>query len=337
MAGRVGEGGDRLLYALSVAAAVGAALLVVVGGLVPAVIAGLLSRELALRMTPLFRGPVVVTRGLSMATVILGLLLLMWLVGSSLYLGAHQLVNGGLLRQVEHILLDLNNTAPAWLVGFLPGNAADLMRDAEDYLRSHASVFTEVSSGVLHTTVAIILGSVIGALAYVIPVTPVSPFVINLHQRASLLAESFRRVAVAQLQIATINTMLTGVYLLVLLPLADIHLPLVKSMLAATFMLSLIPIVGNTLSNFIIIGVSLTHSVLLAGVSLVFLVFIHTLEHFLSAHLLGGRVNAKAWEVLSVMLLGQALAGGAGLVIAPIFYAWVRLEMARAGLIKLDL
>jgi len=44
-------------------------------------------------------------------------------------------------------------------------------------------------------------------------------------------------------------------------------------------------------------------------------------------------VQATAWELLSAMLLMEAVFGVAGLVAAPVVYAWLKKEVKELGLI----
>jgi predicted PurR-regulated permease PerM len=85
---------------------------------------------------------------------------------------------------------------------------------------------------------------------------------------------SFSTVMGAQITISLINTILTAIFVVtVRLP----HTPLV---IAVTFLCGLVPIVGNLVSNTIIIFLALTVSLKLAIGALVFLVAIHKLEYF---------------------------------------------------------
>ena len=79
--------------------------------------------------------------------------------------------------------------------------------------------------------------------------------------------------------------------------------------------------------------VSLAHSPGVALSSLAFLVGIHKLEYFLNARIVGAQIRAKAWELLTAMLLMESTFGLAGLVAAPICYAWLKDELSRRHLI----
>jgi predicted PurR-regulated permease PerM len=47
----------------------------------------------------------------------------------------------------------------------------------------------------------------------------------------------------------------------------------------------------------------------------------------------GANIHAHAWEILSAMILMEAAFGIAGLIAAPIYYAYVKRELASAGVI----
>ena len=66
---------------------------------------------------------------------------------------------------------------------------------------------------------------------------------------------------------------------------------------------------------------------------LLFLVAIHKFEYVINAKVVGKRTNTAAWELLSVMFIGEAIFGVAGLVAAPLYYAYVKRELLDAGLI----
>jgi predicted PurR-regulated permease PerM len=143
----------------------------------------------------------------------------------------------------------------------------------------------------------------------------------------------FHRVVFAQVRISLINTTFTAIFLAVILPLAGVHLPLVKSMIAVTFVAGLIPVVGNIISNTVIVIVSLSYSLQIAAISLAFMVIIHKLEYFLNARIIGSQVNAKAWELLVAILIMETLFGLPGVVAAPVFYSYVKKELSERGLV----
>ena len=100
-----------------------------------------------------------------------------------------------------------------------------------------------------------------------------------------------------------------------------------------TFVAGLIPVLGNLISNTFIVIASLSHSPEVAIASLVFLVVIHKLEYFLNARIIGSRIKARAWELLVAILVMEATFGLAGVVAAPIYYAFLKDELTTRGLL----
>ena len=74
-------------------------------------------------------------------------------------------------------------------------------------------------------------------------------------------------------------------------------------------------------------------SLWVAVAALTFLVLIHKLEYFLNARIVGGQIRARAWELLLAMLAMEAAFGIAGVVAAPIYYAYLKRELEAAKLI----
>ena len=105
------------------------------------------------------------------------------------------------------------------------------------------------------------------------------------------------------------------------------------TLIAITFVAGLLPVVGNVISNTIIVVLSLAHSPLLALVSLGFLVTIHKLEYFLNARIIGPRIHAHAWELLLAILVMEAAFGLVGAIAAPVYYAWLKQELVDQGLV----
>ncbi|OWX64031.1 hypothetical protein A7A56_11400 [Acinetobacter baumannii] len=98
-------------------------------------------------------------------------------------------------------------------------------------------------------------------------------------------------------------------------------------------MFGLIPILGNLISNTLTFIAALTISLGLAGVALLYLVLVHKLEYFINAKIIGHKINANAWEILLAMLIFESIFGLSGLIAAPIFYAYLKLELKDARLI----
>ncbi|MBS0461471.1 MAG: AI-2E family transporter, partial [Proteobacteria bacterium] len=100
-----------------------------------------------------------------------------------------------------------------------------------------------------------------------------------------------------------------------------------------TFFVGLLPVVGNLISNTLIVISALSVSMGAAIAALVFLVLLHKLEYFLNARIVGDQIRARAWEILLAMLVLEAAFGMAGVVAAPIYYAYLKSELKAEGLI----
>ena len=132
---------------------------------------------------------------------------------------------------------------------------------------------------------------------------------------------SFATVMGAQITISLINTALTGLFVVA------VRMPHTPLLIAITFLCGLVPIVGNLVSNAIIVFVALTVSLKLAIGALVFLVVIHKLEYFLNSKIIGDRIRNPAWLTLIALIIGERLMGIPGLILAPVVLNYLRVEM----------
>jgi predicted PurR-regulated permease PerM len=132
---------------------------------------------------------------------------------------------------------------------------------------------------------------------------------------------SFGTVMGAQITISLINTALTAIFLMA------VHMPHSTLLIATTFLCGIVPIVGNLLSNTIIVFVALTMSLKLAISALVFLIVIHKLEYLLNSKIIGDRIRNPVWLTLIALILGERLMGIPGLILAPVVLNYLRVEM----------
>lgn len=243
----------------------------------------------------------------------------------------------GLMARMAEILEGSRQSLPDWIAGSLPDNVEALKDAFARWLREHGAELQlagkNAARGFVHVLFGLIIGALIALREEVAGSAPMQPLAAALAERAHRLAESFRRIVFAQVRISAINTTLTACYLVIALPMFGIELPLTKTLIALTFVVGLVPVLGNLVSNTVIVVVSLAHSPQVAIASLVFLVVIHKLEYFLNARIVGSRIAAKAWEVLLAMLVMEAAFGLPGLIAAPIYYAYLKDELKAAGLI----
>jgi predicted PurR-regulated permease PerM len=261
--------------------------------------------------------------------------ILLLILGAALFAGFELLLSasaGGLsklLRLLADTLDQIRDTAPQWMVARLPDSAAAMQEAISSWLRSHAGEVQHWGRQALHVLIHLLVGLAIGLMAGAAgPSRQPVPMVLRLAQaRLEQLALAFVDVVAAQLRISLINTALTALYLVVVLPALGYHVPLATTLVAFSFFASLLPIIGNLLSNAAIILAALTVSLGLGIASLVFLVVIHKLEYFLNARIVGGRIRVATYALLASMLALEAAFGVAGLVAAPIYCAWLTREL----------
>lgn len=306
--------------------------------LLPALLAGLLVYELvhviAQRITTRDRAGKLAAVVLLAAAVVAVLAGVMFVVVAFLQSDAGSVPR--LLQKMAEIIETSRGKLPAWLVDSIPGDPEKLKAAIIAWLREHSADLRLMGGQVGHVIVHILIGMVIGAMVSLreaVPVEDGGPLARELRERATRLGEAFRRVVFAQVRISALNTLFTAIYLVGVLPLFGVHLPYGKTLVAVTFVTGLLPVIGNLISNTIIVIVSLSQSLMLAVTSLVFLVVIHKLEYLLNARIVGVQIQAKAWELLLAMLAMEAAFGIAGLIAAPIYYAYLKDELASRKLI----
>jgi predicted PurR-regulated permease PerM len=317
-----------------------ALLLVMHAGLLAALYSGLLVYALVHLIAPRLGSRLSGQRAKLMAVTVLGGLIVFSLTIASWATLSFFLSDAGslpvLLKKMADLIEASRSQIPNWLAAYLPQSAEALQQTLTDWMREHAAQAKQVGEQTGRTLVHLLIGMVIGAMAALYDTTQVHhfmPLASALHQRISNLHLAFRHIVFAQVRIAAINAIFTGIFLAVLLPLGGIHLPFVKTMVLITFLAGLLPVIGNLISNTVIVVIGLSHSMSTAGIALIFLVTIHKLEYFLNARIVGAQINARAWELLAAMLIMEALFGIPGVIAAPVFYAYLKSELSKAGLV----
>jgi predicted PurR-regulated permease PerM len=309
--------------------------------LIPSLLAGLLIYELVHVLAPRLQlvrihqeqGKLAAVAILALA---IALLLGLAVIGGIAFFRSDAGSLDALLRRMADILESWRTRLPAGVVERLPEDVEELKQAAVAWLRTHAVDVRQGGAEVGRTLARVLIGLVIGALVALHETQrpeALAPLARALQERAARLGEAFRRVVFAQVRISAINTILTGLYLVVALPLAGVHLPLAKAMIAVTFFVGLLPVIGNLTSNTIIVILSLSVSFAVGVASLIFLVVIHKLEYFLNAYIVGTRVRAHVWELLLAMLVMEAAFGIPGLIAAPIYYTYLKDELVSRKLV----
>ncbi len=317
----------------------GALLVILTHGLLVALLAGLLVHSLVLILSPNFDvrvgkgGARLVSVSLIGTFIITALTLAVWSAISFFQSEAGS--THALLQKMADIVDASRAQCPVWICSHLPDSTEELREFFTKWMREHAQDAKSISTDAGHTLVRILLGMIIGAMIslHTVNQLPTAPLAAALLDRVKTLSRAFKKVVFAQVRISAINTLATGIYVLVVLPLLDIHLPMAKSLVVITFVAGLLPIVGNLISNTILVVVALPFGFTVALGSLVFLIVLHKLEYFLNAKIIGTQIQAKAWELLIAMLVMESIFGIAGVVAAPIFYAYMKQELSNRHLI----
>jgi predicted PurR-regulated permease PerM len=305
--------------------------------LLPALLAGLLVFELVHVIAPRLR---LGRRGKAAAVAILATAIVaalsLGLFGAVSFFRSDAGSLTALLQKMAEIIDGSRTHLPDWLLQYVPADAEELRMEITAWLREHAGEVQGLGKEAGRVAAHIVIGMIIGAMVSLREARPSrsgAPLAHALGERAALLGDAFRRVVFAQVRIAAINTAFTAVYVAVALPLLGIHLPFAKTLVLITFFAGLLPVVGNLVSNTVVVVVSLSASLAVAIASLVFLVVVHKLEYFLNARIVGSQIRASAWELLLAMLLMESAFGLAGLVAAPVYYAYLKEELMARGLI----
>ncbi|MBI3552507.1 MAG: AI-2E family transporter [Elusimicrobia bacterium] len=139
--------------------------------------------------------------------------------------------------------------------------------------------------------------------------------------RVKVFMLGFEKILSAQVLISFINAGITAIFLLA------VGIPFVHFLTLTTFIFGILPIVGNIASNTVIVGTALTISPQMAVVALIFLVVSHKAQYLLSGHILGSRIDTPVWQILAGLLIGEALMGVPGMILAPAMIHYLREEL----------
>jgi predicted PurR-regulated permease PerM len=240
-----------------------------------------------------------------------------------------------LIQRMSDAIMSGVDSLPPWTHQYLPENIEDWQTEASLWLRENALYFSEVGRDSILFIIHLLVGMIIGGMVALHPAEPSrrTPLAHALSERVHFLGLAFRRVVFSQIRISALNTALTGIFLVLVMPMLGYDLPLVKTMIAVTFIVGLMPIIGNIISNTVIFLISLSVAPMAAVIALLYLIGIHKLEYFINANIIGTQIRARAWEILLALMVMDAAFGIAGLVAAPIYYAYLKDELMAKRLI----
>ena len=251
----------------------------------------------------------------------------------------------GNVPEMMEQMADILGSVRLWLGGLGGQFIPEVMTDAEDFklvvmgwLKTHAQTLRAGGMWIGVGLVHMIMGGLLAILVFFRHATAqddidTGPLARHLVEKVSRLSHAFAQIATAQVKISAVNTTLTGLYLLVVLPLFGIHVPFATTLVIITFVCGLIPVLGNLISNAVITILSMGVSIGTAAASLAFLIVIHKLEYLINSRIVGGETDSQAWEILLAILIGEAAFGVGGVVMAPIAYAFIKRELRDRGLV----
>jgi predicted PurR-regulated permease PerM len=314
-------------------------LLVLLKGLLDALFSGLLVYSLIHVITPLLAIKLSSARARVLAAATIGTLLVAALTlaiwSMVVFFQADMASLAGMLQKMADVIDASRAQVPSWLEAKLPVNADALRTLLMEWLRTHAAEAKIVGTAAGVTMAHVLIGMIIGVMVSLhdTDLAHTRPLAAALVERTSHLSAAFRHVVFAQVWISAINTLISALFILLILPAMHIHLPLANMLIAITFFAGLLPVIGNLISNTVLVIVALSQSLHAALLVLFFMVVLHKLEYFLNARIVGARINARAWELLIAMLVAESLFGLAGLIAAPVVYAYAKRELSARELI----
>jgi len=241
-----------------------------------------------------------------------------------------------LFERITPVIERARTQLPVIVVEYLPDNSEEIRAAVMEWLRVHAAQLQIAGKNAARITVHLLIGMILGAMLALHTArarAPGGPLSVALNTRCRNLVIAFHDIVFAQVKISALNTLFTAIFLLIVLPLFGVQLPLAKTLVVATFVCGLLPVLGNLISNTLIFVIGLSVSLWVAVAALGFLIVIHKLEYFLNARIIGTQIRSRAWELLIAMLVMEAMFGIAGVVAAPIYYAYMKRELEAADLI----
>lgn len=250
-----------------------------------------------------------------------------------------------LMVKLTEALTLIRSMVPEHLASSIPDNANSAVILIQEWLKTHSAALPSMGKKALTLVFHVVIGAFIGVMTAVtvlrhhtflaserLPTPPSHPtWLTTFQDGVARFAKCFENVFLAQINIALVNAILTGIFLGIILPIFGYEIPFVKTLTALTFFLGLIPILGNLISNTVIFLVALSVAPMASFLALTFLIVIHKLEYFLNAWIIGTKIHVKSYELLTAMLVFEAFFGLWGLVLAPVIYAYIKEEVALAS------
>jgi predicted PurR-regulated permease PerM len=221
----------------------------------------------------------------------------------------------------------------------LPFTDLESLKDqAFDFARSQAhnlGEFADVARGATTKFIYLFIGCIVAIGLYLNPRLELDrPAGLPRNNLYSLCCEeisrrfgtfyhSFAMVMNAQITISTINTVLTAIFV------AAMGLPHLVVAIGFTFLCGFLPVIGNLISNALVVALGFIVSPVKGLWALAFLVVVHKLEYFLNSKIIGSKIHTSIWLTLLALILGERLMGITGMVLAPVLLHYIRMEASK--------
>jgi predicted PurR-regulated permease PerM len=295
-------------------------------GLAPALIAGLAALMLLTQSERHMRaagaGTLLARTGaLALFTVLASLLLGILISFGRLGLARLPVLLDRLLPRLDELAGQLGVVLPVENAGEFKGYVVGVARANARLLTTEGGLLTRGFFQIVVAVAAAVLAYLTPRSAAAGPRELDAAVRAELSERAARFTASFELVMGAQIVIAAINTGVTAIFLFAL------PIPFRTVLLLATFFFGLIPLAGNIASNAMVVAAAFTVSDGLALTALVFLVVSHKAQYFLNGRLVGRRIDTPTWGILLGLLVGEALMGLPGAILAPTLIHYAREEL----------
>jgi len=239
------------------------------------------------------------------------------------------------IRQTIHTLPQIASTAIPKIIVLAESYGIDLPFENVYELREvviteikdNANSITKASGlltiGFLHLLIAIL----VAILAFFSD--PQEDYAPNLfdalrrecNARLKTLMGGLEKVLGIQVAISAAYTAVTLVFLLVM------GFSNVVFLTVATFLFGVLPIIGNIISNTIIVAAGLTMSTRHAFFAMIFLILIHKSGYFCYGRVLGSSMKVPMWQTLLAILIGEIVLGVPGIILAPTLLHYAKEEL----------
>lgn len=149
----------------------------------------------------------------------------------------------------------------------------------------------------------------------------------ELSKRVNNFLYIFESVFLGQGKISLINTVFTGLYLYGFLALSGYYIPYSEYLIFLTFIFGLLPIIGNLISNTLIILFSFTIGFKIVIFSIIFLIVVHKIEYYINGLILGKKINLNLFETILSMIIFE------GMFLGTLIYGYIKIELKELNLI----